>query len=231
MALTKEEISLLLELDRGTPPVPVDLAEKFLTSGWVDESLDLTAEGVELIEKIKERLRLLEDGILAAKKKPDPAAILADEKSPTVWFTGTISSKPAFSNKEVVVIGKPDKKMVSERGTTEFRKRLPVAFGQATRQDDYQEVTPLWFQTDGTLSGLSLYWMAEKDGRKMAAMQAKYFDYFSARFKSGIWYHSRAGKNFCISVPNQGVTDRNIVALVMEFFTPEGWKVPGRGRG
>lgn len=230
MSLTKKDLALLIHIDKDPEsdlvPEADERIKRLLKAGLIDESIDLTAEGVEAIERIQTLTEKLSRGIpMAERKQVDPEKVYTD-RAVALWRTGTVGKKPVVTDGTMIYVGKPVAGMKAEKGSTDARKMLPRIVAQ--QKGDYVEVTPTYYQTNGKVLGIELVWLENKEAGVRAAIQAMYYDFVLNKFPSAKWLATNEKVAVKASVKGKGITKDNVVALVMPYLTT-GWKEPGRG--
>ena len=223
MGIELSDLKLLLELDKDPRSFrTVEAEEKLRSVGFLDENLDLTADGVDVIERVKEALAKSKRGIpFHARKTTDPKKVREIK-----WLTGSISKKPVMTDRSALIVGVATQGLITEKGDSELRLRMPSTFAQM-RKGNFEEVFPVAFQTDGEIDPfVSLIWLSTNDRSRMEAVQAKYFDYLTDRFKNTRWWLDEVSSALKVTTPAGGLTSDHIVAFVMGYRTHSEWPTP-----
>jgi hypothetical protein len=243
MTLTKEDMKALLLIaspagQKNTPVLVQSQWERLEDDGLVKVGdRTLTEGGRKKAESISQLLRDLYQGVpFHRRKKADPARLswtyTTQRDLLNKWVTSSVANKTFTTNRETMIFGPPDNWMKAEKEKGLGPKVIDLLRDMGGRT--YHQVTPAWFQTDGTLEpDVSVIWLRPPDTSdavqpEHTGVQAHYFDYLMERFPTATLFAAEGSFSpIQFRVINKGISKLNIVAILMPMKMVSGWPVPG----
>lgn len=220
LKLSRIEMAALADHSEENPKLSEEEVTKNLfKQELIDGTGALTSTGIEIGEKLAERLEDLRAGVPWDTRKPrtkkEIMEALISEHPDDEWKYGTYQKKPFCTTGGLLLFAKHVKEMKATKvakGTGPLiMQRLS---GEASKK--MTEVFPLVW-TVKRYEYPDYVWLCDEEGSTAVLVNAYYLDYLKSRFKSVRFFteYGSLEKNILTGrVTNHGVTDLNVVCML-----------------
>jgi hypothetical protein len=203
---------------------------RIVEAGLSDEQGKLTGKGVKAVEMVKKIIGQIVEGIPLRKRKYFEAEEVEKSKCGVMeWMFGEYQKKVYVTNSEIIMIGRPVKSMHASEGRSSVRKNAGDLINSHTsgKNSEFVELVKFLYQLDME-TATQFIWMASKDGKRITAIQAKYFDYMKKKYPScSFFVNVKKPQEYPVvqvRVLNRGWKN-NVVGLIMTLDI-QGMQIP-----
>lgn len=239
MALQRQDLVALSNADPKTKKI--DYANKLLVldtesvvrlkeEGYCDKKGNLTDKGVKAYDALQKKIEILKAGVPFTDRKNADHQRIADSANP--WKVGTIKKKEYMTDGFFFCYGKPFRRMMAEKGSSDLRKKMPIIVNKVAGMKNLTEIVPHTWMVH-TFGGAELIWLVDKSEKLLVPVQTMYFDFLKFKYPSATFYTTKDGEGktpIQCRVANRGITN-DVVGIIMPLEIDDTVPRPKLGGG